>query len=124
MSHKIIKPEGIELIEFLGYGFAICDRCGAVMGQTGDPGTGCGVYVCPSCGFKVDVGDDEFESGGEVVLVGWSCSLWIREIFRQPDAEPAEDLTRIAVRHVSYLMTKNIIERRSMLWHRLFLFGE
>lgn len=47
-----------------------------------------------------------------------------KEIFRQPDAEPAEDHTRIAKRHVSYLMTKNIIERRSMLRHRLFLFGE
>ena len=47
-----------------------------------------------------------------------------KEIFRQPDAEPAEDHIRIAKRHVSYLMTKNIIERRSMLRHRLFLFGE
>lgn len=38
--------------------------------------------------------------------------------------EKREDHTRIAKRHVSYLMTKNIIERRSMLRHRLFLFGE
>ena len=35
-----------------------------------------------------------------------------------------EDHIRIAKRHVSYLMTKNIIEGRSMLRHRLFLFGE
>ena len=47
-----------------------------------------------------------------------------KEIFRQLDAEPAEDHIRIAKRHVSYLMTKNIIERRSMFRHRLFLFGE
>ncbi len=25
MSHKIIKPEGIELIEYLNNGYAICD---------------------------------------------------------------------------------------------------
>lgn len=31
MSHKIIKPEGIELIEYLNNGYAICNRCGAVM---------------------------------------------------------------------------------------------
>ena len=42
----------------------------------------------------------------------------------KPDVEPAEDHIRIAKRHVSYLMTKNIIEGRSMLRHRLFLFGE
>lgn len=47
-----------------------------------------------------------------------------KERFLQPDVEPAEDHIRIAKRHVSYLMTKNIIERRSMLRHRLFLFGE
>lgn len=31
MSHKIIKPEGIELIEYLNNGYAICNRCGVVM---------------------------------------------------------------------------------------------
>lgn len=43
MSHKIIKPEGIELIEYLNNGYAICNRCGAVMRQTEDPKTGCGI---------------------------------------------------------------------------------
>ena len=52
MSHKIIKPEGIELIEYLNNGYAICNRCGAVMEQTEDPKTGCEIYICPSCGFK------------------------------------------------------------------------
>lgn len=33
MSYKIIKPEGIELIEYLNNGYAICNRCGAVMRQ-------------------------------------------------------------------------------------------
>ena len=45
MSHKIIKPEGIELIEYLNNGYAICNRCGAVMRQTEDPKTGCGIYL-------------------------------------------------------------------------------
>ena len=37
MSYKIIKPEGIELIEYLNNGYAICNRCGSVMRQTEDP---------------------------------------------------------------------------------------
>lgn len=123
MSHKIIKPEGIELIEYLNNGYAICNRCGAVMRQTEDPKTGCGVYICPSCGLKVDEEDYEYESDEEVEWTEEMLDME-QEIFRQPDAEPAEDHTRIAKRHVSYLMTKNIIERRSMLRHRLFLFGE
>ena len=61
MSHKIIKPEGIELIEYLNNGYAICNRCGAVMRQTEDPKTGCGVYICPSCGLKVDEEDYEYD---------------------------------------------------------------
>ena len=66
MSHKIIKPEGIELIEYLNNGYAICNRCGAVMRQAEDPKTGCGVYICPSCGLKVDEEDYEYESDEEV----------------------------------------------------------
>ena len=66
MSHKIIKPEGIELIEYLNNGYAICNRCGAVMRQTEDPKTGCGVYICPLCGLKVDEEDYEYESDEEV----------------------------------------------------------
>lgn len=45
---------------------AICNRCGAVMRQTEDPKTGCGVYICPSCGLKVDEEDYEYESDEEV----------------------------------------------------------
>ena len=66
MSHKIIKPEGIELIEYLNNGYAICNRCGAVMEQTEDPKTGCEIYICPSCGLKVDEEDYEYESDEEV----------------------------------------------------------
>lgn len=123
MSHKIIKPEGIELIEYLNNGYAICNRCGAVMRQTEDPKTGCGIYICPSCGLKMDEEDYEYESDEEVE--------WTEEMLdmEQGDIPPAGCRAcgghiRIAKRHVSYLMTKNIIERRSMLRHRLFLFGE
>lgn len=66
MSHKIIKPEGIELIEYLNNGYAICNRCGAVMEQTEDPKTGCEIYICPSCGLKVD----EEEEQGEIPPAG------------------------------------------------------
>ena len=31
MSQKIIKPEGMELMEYLNNGYAVCNRCGAVM---------------------------------------------------------------------------------------------
>lgn len=123
MSHKIIKPEGIELIEYLNNGYAICNRCGAVMEQTEDPKTGCEIYICPSCGLKVDEEDYEYESDEEVEWTEEMLDME-QEKFLQPDVEPAEDHIRIAKRHVSYLMTKNIIERRSMLRHRLFLFGE
>lgn len=68
MSHKIIKPEGIELIEYLNNGYAICNRCGAVMRQTEDPKTGCGIYICPSCGLKMDEEDYEYESDPEIYL--------------------------------------------------------
>lgn len=124
MSHKIIKPEGIELIEYLNNGYAIRNRCGAVMRQTEDPKTGCGIYICPSCGLKMDEEDYEYESDEEVE---WTEEMLDMEQGDIPPAgcrEPAEDHIRIAKRHVSYLMTKNIIERRSMLRHRLFLFGE
>lgn len=123
MSHKIIKPEGIELIEYLNNGYAICNRCGVVMRQTEDPKTGCGIYICPSCGLKMDEEDYEYESDEEVE--------WTEEMLdmEQGDIPPAGCRAcggpyPYCKRHVSYLMTKNIIERRSMLRHRLFLFGE
>lgn len=50
MSQKIIRPEGIELVEYLNNGYAICNKCGAVMDRREDPDGGCDVYACPSCG--------------------------------------------------------------------------
>lgn len=33
---QIIKPEGIELMEYLNEGYAICNKCGAVMDRQMD----------------------------------------------------------------------------------------
>ena len=46
MSHKIIFPEGIELIEYLNRGYAICNECGALMERREDPRGGCDIYTC------------------------------------------------------------------------------
>ena len=37
MSQKIIRPEGMELVEYLNNGYAICNKCGAVMDRREDP---------------------------------------------------------------------------------------
>lgn len=47
---KIIKPAGSELMDYLNRGYAICNRCGAVMDRREDPEGGCDIYTCPSCG--------------------------------------------------------------------------
>lgn len=46
---KIIKPAGSELMDYLNRGYAICNRCGAVMDRREDPEGGCDIYTCPSC---------------------------------------------------------------------------
>ena len=102
MSYKIIKPEGIELIEYLNNGYAICNRCGAVMRQTEDPKTGCGIYICPSCGLKVDEEDYEYESDEEVewteemldILVEWIKTDPRGEKYRDLDWSPEYDAAR------------------------------
>lgn len=40
---KVIRPAGDELMDYLNRGFAICNRCGAVMDRREDP------YCKPSC---------------------------------------------------------------------------
>ena len=65
MSQKIIKPEGIELMEYLNNGYAICNHCGAVMDRKEDPRGGCDIYACPSCGWEVDEMDYEYEDNEE-----------------------------------------------------------
>ena len=43
---KVIRPAGDELMDYLNRGFAICNRCGAVMDQREDPRGGCDIYAC------------------------------------------------------------------------------
>ena len=38
---KIIKPAGSELMDYLNRGYAICNKCGAVMDRRRDPQGGC-----------------------------------------------------------------------------------
>lgn len=61
MSQKIIKPEGVDLVECLNKGYAICNKCGAVMDRMEDPNGGCDIYACPSCGWEVDEMEYEYE---------------------------------------------------------------
>ena len=72
MSQKIIKPEGMELIEYLNNGYAICNKCGAVMDRREDPNGGCDIYACPSCGWEVDEMEYEYEDDEEVE---WASSV-------------------------------------------------
>lgn len=41
-------------MDYLNRGFAICNKCGAVMDRKEDPRGGCDIYACPSCGWEVD----------------------------------------------------------------------
>lgn len=66
---KVIIPEGAELMDYLNRGFAICNRCGAVMDRRTDPKGGCDIYVCPSCGWEIDEMEYEYESGDPMELV-------------------------------------------------------
>lgn len=45
---KVIRPAGDELMDYLNRGFAICNRCGAVMDQREDPRGGCDIYAYPT----------------------------------------------------------------------------
>lgn len=57
----IIKPTGSELMDYLNRGFAICNKCGAVMNRVKDPKGGCDIYACPSCGWEIDEMEYEYE---------------------------------------------------------------
>lgn len=66
---KVIIPEGAELMDYLNRGFAICNKCGAVMDRKEDPKGGCDIYACPSCGWEIDEMEYEYESGDPMELV-------------------------------------------------------
>lgn len=66
MSQKIIKPEGLELMIYLNEGYAICNRCGAVMEREEDSAGECDIYICPACEWIVDVMDYDYEEDEEM----------------------------------------------------------
>lgn len=66
---KIIKPAGSELMDYLNRGYAICNKCGAVVDRRRGPRGGCVIFTCPSCGWGVDEMDYEYEDGGDMDLV-------------------------------------------------------
>lgn len=61
MSEDIIKPGGDDLMWYLNHGYAICNKCGAVMRRREDPEGGCDIYTCPACGWEVDEFEYEYE---------------------------------------------------------------
>lgn len=65
---KVIRPAGDELMDYLNRGFAICNRCGAVMDRREDPRGGCDIYACPSCGWEIDEMEYEYESGDPIIF--------------------------------------------------------
>lgn len=101
MSHKIIFPEGIELIEYLNRGYAICNECGALMERREDPRGGCDIYTCPSCGWEIDEMEYEYERDEDVDERGDDI----------PPAVRAVDRIRIANCHASYLTTNKAEEK-------------
>lgn len=45
-GRKVIKPAGSELMDYLNKGYAICNKCGAVMDRKEDHEGGCDIYAC------------------------------------------------------------------------------
>lgn len=67
-GRKVVKPAGSELMDYLNKGYAICNKCGAVMDRKEDPEGGCDIYSCPSCGWEIEELDYEYESADEMEL--------------------------------------------------------
>ena len=76
---QIIKPEGIELRRCLNEGYAICNKCGTIMDRKEGPNGRDDIYACPSCGWKVDVMDYEYEEDEE--------EEWTEEILKAYDGD-------------------------------------
>ena len=106
--NKVIIPEGAELMDYLNRGFAICNRCGAVMDRKEDPRGGCDIYACPSCGWEIDEMEYEYESGDPMELVQDERGDGYL-VFRDdmPPAGPAEDPTLTARRRARCSTTEH-----------------
>lgn len=52
-GRKVIKPAGSELMDYLNKGYAICNKCGAVMDRKEDPEGGCMADRCPLCSPEI-----------------------------------------------------------------------
>ena len=74
---KVIRPAGDELMDYLNRGFAICNRCGAVMDQREDPRGGCDIYACPSCGWEID--EMEYECFDCLERLGYPIEKFLKE---------------------------------------------
>lgn len=67
MSKNIYRPEGEELIRYLSEGYAICNKCGAVMNLNEQYN-----YICPGCGWEADGAEYEYDYGEELE---WSPNM-------------------------------------------------
>lgn len=120
-ENRVIKPVGSELMDYLNKGYAICNKCGAVMDRREDPKGGCDIYTCPSCGWEIDEMDYEYEDGDEMELVlderGKNCL-----IFRN-DMPPAGCRTCGGPYPYCKASCKINVEEESQQGLFLFLFG-
>lgn len=62
---RVVRPQGIELMDYINSGEAICNNCGAIMDREEDPNGGCDIYVCPGCHDRVDEMDYEYDDSDE-----------------------------------------------------------
>lgn len=68
-ENRVIKPVGSELMDYLNKGYAICNKCGAVMDRREDPKGGCDIYTCPSCGWEIDEMELVLDERGKNCLI-------------------------------------------------------
>lgn len=66
---EIIIPEGRDLTDYLNKGYAICNKCGAVMDRKEHPEGACDILVCPSCGWECSVMEYEYEEDDELAAI-------------------------------------------------------
>jgi len=79
---KIVYPKGDDLGKYLRQGYAVCNRCGALMDRKVDPQVGGYYHVCPACGWEIDDVDYEYEDPMTLVTDedGNECLVYKRDI--------------------------------------------